>query len=85
MKLYNRYLLILAAVFALSTTLLATYGQDKLDAYFTAYVIEYLVVTLLFVYLDSRARRFLDGLGFVLFGGFLIIVLFKVLEILRRS
>jgi hypothetical protein len=56
-----------------------------LDAYFTAYVIEYLVVTLLFVYLDPRTRRLLDGLSYVLFGGFLVIVLFKVLEILRRS
>ncbi len=85
MSIYNRYLLVLAATFTLSTTLLAVYGQDKLDAYFTAYVIEYLVVTLLFVYLDARTRRLLDGLGYVLFSGFLAIVLFKVLEILRRS
>jgi hypothetical protein len=85
MRVYNRYLLVLAAAFTLSTTLLAFYGQDKLDAYFTAYVIEYLVVTLLFVYLDPRTRRLLDGLSYVLFGGFLVIVLFKVLEILRRS
>jgi hypothetical protein len=85
MRIYNRYLLVLATAFTLSTTLLATYGQDRLDAYFTAYVIEYLVVTLLFVYLDQRTRRLLDGLGYVLFGGFLMIVLFKVLEILRRS
>jgi hypothetical protein len=85
MRIYNRYLLILAAVFALSTTLLAAYGQDRLDAYFTTYVIEYLVVMLLFVYLDPHTRRLLDGLGYVLFGGFLAIVLFKVLEILRRS
>jgi hypothetical protein len=85
MRIYNRYLLVLAAAFTLSTTLLAAYGQDKLDAYLTSYVIEYLVVTLLFVYLDPRTRRLLDGLGYVLFGGFLVIVLFKVLEILRRS
>jgi hypothetical protein len=84
-RIYNRYLLVLATAFTFSTTFLAAYGQDKLDAYFTAYVIEYLVVTLLFVYLDSRTRRLLDGLGYVLFGGFLAIVLFKVLEILRRS
>jgi hypothetical protein len=85
MRIYNRYLLVLAAAFTLSTTLLAAYGQDKLDAYLTAYVIEYLVVTLLFVYLDSHTRRLLDGLGYVLFGGFLAIVFFKVLAILRRS
>jgi hypothetical protein len=85
MRIYNRYLLALAAAFTLSTTLLAAYGQDKLDAYFTAYVIEYLIVTLLFVYLDPRMRRQLDGLGYVLFGGFVAIVLLKVLEVLRRS
>jgi hypothetical protein len=85
MRIYNRYLLVLVTTFTFSTTLLAAHGQDKLDAYFTVYVIEYLVVTLLFVYLDSRTRRLLDGLGYVLFGGFLAIVLFKVLEILRRS
>ncbi len=85
MRIYNRYLLVLTVAFTLSTTLLAAYGLDKLGAYFTAYVMEYLVVTLLFVYLDPRARRLLDGLGYVLFGGFLIIVLLRVLEILRRS
>jgi Ca2+/Na+ antiporter len=85
MRLYNRYLMVLAAVFTLGTTILAAYGQTHLDAYFTAYVIEYLIVTLLFVYLDRRARRLLDGLGYALFGGFLVIVLFKVMEILRRS
>lgn len=85
MILYNRYLLTLAAVFTLSTTILAAYGQNKLDAYFTLYVIEYLVTTLLFVYLAPRARRLLDGVGYLLFAGFLIIVALKVIEILRSS
>ena len=85
MTLYNRYLLTLAVLFTLSTTILAAYGQDKLDAYFTVYVIEYLVATLLFVYLDPRARRLLDAMGYVLFGGFMVIVAMKVVEILRRS
>lgn len=85
MTLYNRYFLTLAVLFTLSTTILAAYGQDKLDAYFTVYVIEYLVATLLFVYLDPRARRLLDAMGYVLFGGFMAIVALKVIEILRRS
>jgi len=83
--LYNRYLVILAALFFLTTTILAAYGQDRLDAYFTAYVIEYLIITLLFVYLDPRARRLLDAAGYVLFGGFMLIVILKVVEILRGS
>jgi len=83
--LYNRYLLTLAVLFFLSTTVLAAYGQDKLDAYFTVYVIEYLVTTLLFVYLDPRARRLLDAMGYVLFGGFLVIVAIKVAQILKGA
>lgn len=85
MTLYNRYLLTLAVLFFLSTTVLAAYGQDKLDAYFTVYVIEYLVTTLLFVYLDPRARRLLDAMGYVLFGGFLVIVAIKVAQILKGA
>jgi hypothetical protein len=83
MMLYNRYLLILAALFTMSTCVLAIFGQDKLDAYFTTYVIEYLIVTLLFVHLNPKARRLLDGMGYALFGGFGIIVALKVIEILK--
>ena len=85
MTLYNRYLMVLAALFFLSTTILAAYGQGRLDAYFTVYVIEYLITTLLFVNLDPRARRLLDTAGYVLFGGFMVIVILKIVEILRGS
>ncbi len=85
MILYNRYLLTLAALFGVSTALLAAYHQEKLDAYFTLYVIEYLVITLLFAYLHPRARGLLDALGYLLFGGFLVIVILKVVEILKGS
>ncbi len=85
MTLYNRYLFTIATLFTVSTSVLASYGQNKLDAYFTVYVIEYLVVTLLFVSFAPRARRLLDGMGYVLFGGFLVIVAFKVNAILRGS
>lgn len=85
MRLYNRYLITLAILFTLSTTILAGYGLNKLDAYFTVYVIEYLVATLLFVYLDPKARRLLDAMGYILFGGFLVIVALKVVQILRGT
>ncbi len=85
MILYNRYFLTVAALFALSTTILAGYRQDKLDAYFTVYVIEYLIVTLLFVYLAPKARRLLDVMGYILFGGFAVIVALKVIAILKGS
>lgn len=85
MTLYNRYLFTLALLFSLSTAVLAAYGVGRLDAYVTAYVIEYMVTTLLFVSLDPRARRLLDAAGYVLFAGFLVIVAVKVYAILRGT
>jgi uncharacterized membrane protein YgdD (TMEM256/DUF423 family) len=85
MTLYNRYLVILASLFSLSTVVLAAYGVNRLDAYFTVYVLEYMVTTLLFVSLDPRARRLLDTAGYVLFAGFLVIVAVKVYAILRGT
>jgi len=85
MTLYNRYFLTIATLFTFSTSVLAIFGQDKLDAYFTVYVIEYLIVTLLFVHLNPKARRLLDGMGYALFAVFGIIVALKVITILKGS
>lgn len=82
MSLYDRYLTTLALLFSVTTLILALYGQHQLDLYFSLYLIEYLVATLIFPYLHPRARFRLRLVGFVLFGGFMVIVALKVLEIL---
>lgn len=74
--------MVLAVVLSVSTTLLAAYGIQQLDVYVSLYAIECLVVTLLFGYLHPRARRVLEGIGYVLVGSFLLIVLVKVARIL---
>ena len=53
-----------------------------MDVYFAVNIIAYLVITLLYVYINPRARRALDSIGYMLFGGFLIIVAVKVMDIL---
>ncbi len=83
MRPYNRYLIVLATVLSLSTVVLAAYGVQRLDAYFSLYAIEYVVITLLSAHLHPRGRRVLDKIGYVLFGGSLIIVVIKVIGILR--
>ena len=83
MRPYNRYLMALAAVLSLSTTVFAAYGVQQLDTYFSLYMIEYLVITMLFAYLHPRARRALDSISYLLFGGFLAIVAAKVVAILH--
>ncbi len=85
MRVYNRYLTTLAMLFTAATVLLAAYGQQALDLYFSIYLIEYLATTLLFAYLNPSARRLLNIMGFILFGGFLGIVAIKVVEILVES
>lgn len=85
MSLYDRYLTTLALLFTVTTLLLAIYRQYQLDLYFSLYLIEYLAATLIFSHLHPRARLRLRLMGFVLFGGFLVIVALKVLEILVKS
>ena len=82
MRIYNRYVVYLALSACLINTLLAFWGQKDLGVYFTVNVIAYLVITLLYIYMNPRARRALDTIGYVLFGGFMVIVTLKVMEIL---
>lgn len=82
MTVYSRYLLTLALFFTGTTVLLAAYNRHNLDLYFSLYLVEYLVATLVFAYLHPRARKNLNVMGIILFAGFLVIVAMKVLEIL---
>ncbi|MFQ5813467.1 MAG: hypothetical protein ACE5I2_09825 [Anaerolineae bacterium] len=82
MRLYNRYLATLALLFMGTTVILAAYNLHRLDLYFSLYLMEYLATTLLFAYLQPRAQRLLNFTGYILFGGFLVIVGLKVWEIL---
>ncbi len=82
MRPYNRYLITLSATLSLSTTVLAAYGVRQLDAYYSAYMIEALVVTLLFGYLHPRASQALNRISYALFAGFLLVVVIKVATIL---
>ena len=82
MRIYNRYLVSIALSAGFINTLLAFLGQNDLTVYFTINIIIYLVITLLYVYLNPRARRALNTISFVLFSGFMVIVALKVMEIL---
>ena len=82
MRIYNRYIVILALSSGLINSLLAFWGQGDLTIYFIINIMAYLVITLLYVYLNPRARRALSSIGIVLFGGFMVIITLKVMEIL---
>jgi hypothetical protein len=82
MKIYNSYVLVVASLLLVTTVILAAYGTASLDIYYTLYVVEALIVTELYVYFNSRARRGLTVVSTVLFAGFLVVVLSTVLNIL---
>lgn len=72
--------LVLAA-FAVNTVV-AFVSPNDLTIFFTANVLAFLVITLLHAYLNPQARRSLSAIGIVLFGGFLVIVILKAVEVL---
>ena len=82
MRIYNKYVVSLALSACLINTLLAFFGQNDLTIYFTINIITYLVITLLYVYLNPRARRALNTVSAALFAGFMVIVVLKVIEVL---
>lgn len=82
MRIYNKYVVSLVLSACLINTLLAFFGQNDLGIYFTINIIAYLVITLLYVHFNPRARRALNTTGIVLFGGFMVIVVTKVIDVL---
>lgn len=83
MRIYNKLIISLALVFSLINILLAFSGQEDIAIYYILDTVAYLLITLLYVYLNPRARGALDKMGAVVFTGFLIIVALKVIEILK--
>ena len=82
MKIYNSYILIIAILLLLTTVILVAMGQNALDVYYSIYIIEALIVTELYVYFNAKARRGLNLVSAILFGGFLFIVSLEVIKII---
>jgi len=81
LRIYNKYIISLVLSACLINTLLAFSGQDDLAIYFIINIIAYLIITLLYAYLNPRARRALNTISTVSFAGFIVIVVLKVIEI----
>lgn len=82
MRIFNRFIITLTIAFGLLNTCLALIGQDDISIYFVANAVAYLTITLLFVYLNPRARTALSGVSTVIFVGFMIVVVIKLIEII---
>jgi heme/copper-type cytochrome/quinol oxidase subunit 4 len=81
-KIFNRYILTVALALLLTTVALAAAGQSALDIYFTIFIIEALVITELYVHINSKARRGLSYVSLLLCGGFAAVLCIQVVKIL---
>ncbi len=82
MRIYNKYIISLVLASCFINVLLAFFGQNDLVIYFVINVLAYLTITLLHVYFNPRARRVLNTIALVFFGGFMVTVAIKVVEVL---
>ncbi len=83
MRVYNRYLMTLALVFTAVNVIMSTLDESTLDLHFTVLVVASLLVTLLFAFLNPRARRALSAISAAFLGGFLVVVALRVVDILK--
>lgn len=83
MRIYNKYIISLAIVLLLSTVVLTAAG-GAVKYFFPVFVLESIVITELFVYLNNKARRQLTFVSAMLFLAFLAHMVIQVGTILAR-
>jgi uncharacterized membrane protein YgdD (TMEM256/DUF423 family) len=83
LRIFNRLLITLVIAFGVLNAVMALLGQNDLSVYYIVDAIAFLIITLLYTYLNPRARGALNAVSSVVFAGFLVIVALKVIEILK--
>ena len=83
MRVFNRLIISLVIAFGVANTVMGFTGQTDLSVYFIVDAIVFLVITLLYVYLNPRTRGALNAVSAIVFAGFLVVVVLKVIEILK--
>ena len=82
MRIFNQYLLLLVLAACIINITFASLGQRDLSVYFVVNVLAYLIITILHAYLNPRARQLLSTISAVMFAGFVIVVMVKILEVI---
>jgi hypothetical protein len=70
---------ILAIMIMLTSSIFLLLGENRIDAYFSMYTLEYFIIKALF----NPRRLYKDFLAFILLAIFSIIVAYRIYEILK--
>ncbi len=82
MRMYNRYIITVAILLIVTTAILAAFGINSLGIYYVIYIIEAFIVTELYKQFSPRARRGLNIVSIILFGGFLPVIILQFVKLL---
>jgi len=81
-KIYNNYILSLSSVLLLTTVILTAVDGAPLKNFLPIFILEAIVVTELFVFLNTKARQQLTFVSSVLGGGFVVYIIFKIMTVI---
>jgi hypothetical protein len=84
LRIYNKLIFSLVAAFSAINIVLAFFGQKDISIYFLAQAMAFFIITLVYSSLNTRARTALNSLSLVIFAGFLVVALIKVMEIVQK-
>ena len=84
MRIYNKLVFSLVIAFGAINIVLAFLDQKDLSVYFLAQAMTFFIITLVYSYLNTRARAALNSLSLVIFAGFLVVAFIKVMEMMQK-
>ncbi len=82
MKIYNRYVIIVAISLLLTTVIMTAFNVDSLTIYFISYALELMIITELFRYFSPQTHKALNKISLLLFGIFILTLVLKITTIL---
>lgn len=85
MRVYDRYVLCLVTISCLMNTLLAFSGQENLSIYLIVNIICFLVLSLIFMPSNPKAKKTFNALNMIYFAGFLVIVAIKFINVISGT
>ena len=85
MRVYNRYLMFLISISGFVNTLLTFFGQDDLNIYLLVNMVFFLVLTLIFMPSNPKAKKAFNTLNLIYFTGFLFIVVIEFMDVISGT
>lgn len=85
MTIFNKYVFSLVLAACTGNIILAFLRQDNLEIYFVVNVLSYLIVTLLYVFLNPRAKSALSAVTSILFGSFMVMAVIRIIKLISEG